>query len=100
MAIMSMKWRAMLVQRVVMPATGVESWTVLADDDAPVEPIERYSAYLTDIERSPNTVKEYAHDLKDVWDFSALEEQRNEKSRKRVGWPGGVVNLVRSSVLG
>ena len=34
-------------------------------DDGPVRPIERYLAYLTDIERSPNTVKAYAHDLKD-----------------------------------
>ena len=31
----------------------------------PVEPVERYLAYLTDIDRSPNTVKAYAHDLKD-----------------------------------
>ncbi len=45
----------MLVQRVVMPSSPLESWTVLGDDAAPVEPIERYLAYLTDIERSPNT---------------------------------------------
>ncbi|WP_190814034.1 site-specific integrase [Saccharopolyspora pogona] len=57
------------VQRVAMPASRVPSWTVLGDDDAPVEPIERYLAYLTDIERSPNTVKAYAHDLKDYWVF-------------------------------
>ena len=59
----------MNVARVAMPASGVTSWTVLGDDDAPVEPIERYLAYLTDIERSPNTVKAYAHDLKDYFDF-------------------------------
>ena len=59
----------MLVQRVLMPASRRESWTVLGDDDAPVEPIERYLAYLTDIERSPNTVKAYAHDLKDWFAF-------------------------------
>jgi integrase/recombinase XerD len=57
------------VQRVAMPASRVPSWTVLGDDDVPVEPIERYLAYLTDIERSPNTVKAYAHDLKDYWVF-------------------------------
>ena len=33
------------------------------------QPIERYLAYLTDIERSPNTVKAYAHDLKDWFVF-------------------------------
>lgn len=43
----------------------------LGGDDAPVEPIERYLAYLTDIERSPNTVKAYAHDLKDWFTFLA-----------------------------
>ncbi|WP_345581587.1 tyrosine-type recombinase/integrase, partial [Nonomuraea rosea] len=59
----------MLVQRVVMPASSLESWTVLGDDDLPVEPIERYLAYLTDIERSPNTIKAYAHDLKDYFTF-------------------------------
>ena len=38
----------------------VESWTVLGDDDIPIEPVERYLAYLTDVERSPNTVRSYA----------------------------------------
>ena len=60
----------MLVQRVLLPATRRESWTVLGDD-GPVPPIERYLAYLTDIERSPNTVKAYAHDLKDWFVFLA-----------------------------
>lgn len=55
----------MLVQRVVMPTSRLESWTVLGDDAVPVAPIERYLVYLTDIERSPNTIKAYAHDLKD-----------------------------------
>src|SRR5258707_11993391 len=55
----------MQVQRVIMPASGTESWTVLGDDDVPVVPVERYLAYLTDVERSPNTVRAYAHDLKD-----------------------------------
>jgi hypothetical protein len=61
----------MLVQRVVSPASPLESWTVLGDNDAPVAPIERYLAYLTDIERSPNTIKAYAHDLKDWFTFLA-----------------------------
>src|ERR1039457_6076425 len=52
-----------------MPGTGTRSWTVLGNDDMPVVPAERFLAYLTDIERSPNTVKAYAHDLKDFWEF-------------------------------
>lgn len=59
----------MLVQRVMMPASSLESWTVLGDDGLPVGPVERYLAYLTDIERSPNTVKAYAHDLKDYFSY-------------------------------
>jgi site-specific recombinase XerD len=59
----------MRVQRVVMPDSGAESWTVLGDDHGPVEPIERYLAFLAAVERSPNTVKAYAHDLKDWFDY-------------------------------
>ncbi|MGB6165386.1 MAG: site-specific integrase [Pseudonocardiaceae bacterium] len=52
-----------------MPTSRLESWTVLGDDAVPVAPIERYLVYLTDIERSPNTIKAYAHDLKDWFAF-------------------------------
>jgi integrase/recombinase XerD len=54
----------MRVQRVLMPGSEVESWTVLGDDQVAVEPVERFLGYLTSIEKSPNTVKAYAHDLK------------------------------------
>ena len=64
----------MLVHRVVMPGSAVGSWTVLGDDDVPVEPIERYLSYLTAVERSPNTIKAYAHDLKDYWIFVGQRE--------------------------
>jgi site-specific recombinase XerD len=59
----------MRVQRVLMPDSGRESWTVLGDDLVPVEPVERFLAYLAVIEKSPNTVKAYAHDLKDWWAY-------------------------------
>ncbi len=61
----------MHVQRVVVPGSGAESWTVLDGDGVPVEPLERYLAYLTDVERSPNTVRAYAFDLRDFWVFLA-----------------------------
>jgi integrase/recombinase XerD len=81
----------MLVQRVVSPVSPLESWTVLGDNDAPVDPIERYLAYLTDIERSPNTVKAYAHDLKDWFTFLAglgldWREVRLEDIGEFVAW--------------
>lgn len=81
----------MLVQRVHSPVSPLESWTVLGDDDVPVAPIERYLAYLTDIERSPNTVKAYAHDLKDWFTFLAgrdldWREVRLEDVGEFVSW--------------
>jgi site-specific recombinase XerD len=57
------------VQRVVMPEAGFESWTVLGDDQLPVEPVERFLAYLASIEKSPNTIRAYAHDLKDWFTY-------------------------------
>jgi integrase/recombinase XerD len=61
----------MRVQRVLMPGSEVESWAVLGEDQVPVEPVERFLAFLTAIERSPNTIKAYAHDLKDWFVFLA-----------------------------
>ncbi|WP_327097348.1 site-specific integrase [Nocardia vinacea] len=81
----------MLVTRVVSPVSSRESWTVLGDDDRPLGPVERYLAYLTDIERSPNTVKAYAHDLKDWFEFLTFRgldwrEVRLEDLGGFVGW--------------
>lgn len=64
----------MRVQRLVMPGSGVQSWTLLGEDLAPVVPAERFLAYLASIERSPNTVRAYAHDLKDWFVFLAGRE--------------------------
>ncbi len=81
----------MFVQRVVVPGSRRESWSVLGEDGAPVGPIERYLAYLTDIERSPNTIKAYAHDLKDWFVFLAgrgldWREVRLEDVGEFVAW--------------
>ncbi|MCT6733814.1 site-specific integrase [Rhodococcus qingshengii] len=65
----------MLVVKVLSPHSPRESFTVLGDDDVPVAPVERYLKYLTDIERSPNTIKAYAHDLKDWFTFLAGRER-------------------------
>jgi len=58
----------MRAQRVLMPGSEAQSWTVLGEDQVPVEPVERFLAFLTAIARSPNTIKVYAHDLKDRFD--------------------------------
>jgi integrase/recombinase XerD len=81
----------MLVHPVVVPGSGTRSWTVLGDDDAPVVPVDRFLAYLTDIGRSPNTVKAYSHDLRDYWEFITFRglewrEARLEDMGEFVAW--------------
>ena len=81
----------MLVHPVVIPGSGTRSWTVLGDDDVPVVPVDRFLAYLTDIGRSPNTVKAYAHDLKDYLSFIGFRgldwrEARLEDVGEFVAW--------------
>jgi len=64
------------VQRVLPPGGGPESWTVIGRDLRPVEPIDRYLAWLSRIERAPTTVRAYAHDLKTFWEFVEAREVR------------------------
>ena len=91
------------VQRVIMP-WGVESATVLCDG-AVVEPVERFLAHLTSIERSPNTVRAYAHDLRDFFgarvDLAADDALHHDRCDLRVravvqpGGDGGLNTLAR-----
>ena len=83
----------MRVQRVLMPGTGFESWTVLGEDQMPVEPVERFLAYLASIEKSPNTIKAYAHDLKD-W-FTYLAGTAWTGGRRRLEDVAGFVAWLR-----
>ncbi len=61
----------MVVQRVVMPVSESESWTVLGRDGSPIVPAESFLTYLAALERSPNTQRAYATSLK-LW-FEFLE---------------------------
>ena len=86
-----LKEETVLVHPVVIPGSGTRSWTVLGDDDVPVGPVDRFLAYFTDIGRSPNTVKAYAHDLKDYWCFISFRgldwrEARLEDIGEFVAW--------------
>jgi site-specific recombinase XerD len=71
------------VRRVFLPARGVESFTVIGPDLRPVVLVVEYLAWLTDCERSPNTVEAYAHDLRAFWTF--LDEQGLSWERVGVG---------------
>src|SRR5260221_12378828 len=86
-----LKEEKMLVHPVVIPGSGTLSWTVLGDGDVPVVPVDRFLSYLTDIGRSPNTVKAYAHDMKDLWQFLGFRgldwrEARLEDIAEFVAW--------------
>ena len=77
------------VQRVV--ENGVESWTVIGADRRPVVPVEAFLRWLTDIERSPNTVRAYAGDLRQFWEFIELRgynwtDLRLEELSDFTGW--------------
>ena len=57
--------RPVIVRRVAAPAL---SWTVV-DAAGVIAPVERFLAHLAAVERSPNTVRAYAHDLRDFFEF-------------------------------
>lgn len=74
----------MFVQRVVLPDSRHESWTVVGDDAVPIEPVERYLAFMTDVARSPNTVKAYAHDLKDWFNIEVKANGSSYTKAERI----------------
>lgn len=50
-----------------------DSWTVVWASGEMVDPIDRYLSHLTAVGRSPNTIRSYAFDLRDLFVF--LEER-------------------------
>ncbi len=59
----------MKVQRVRIPDSDKVTWLVLGDDYLPIQPIQAFLSYLRSIERSPNTIRSYAHHLKLYWEY-------------------------------
>ncbi len=66
---------------------------MLGEDSVPLQPVERFLAYLASIEPSPNTIEAYAHDLKD-W-FSFLFGQRLDWQAVTVEDVAGFVGWLR-----
>ena len=69
----------MRVQQVLPPDGGPESWTVLDERFAVIEPVDAFLAHLTAIERSPGTVRAYAFDLRDYFEFLAAMRSTGEQ---------------------
>jgi hypothetical protein len=67
------------VQQVLPPDGDAESWTVVDERFAVVEPADAFLAHLTAIERSPGTVRAYAFDLRDYFQFSRLMRSTGEQ---------------------
>ena len=59
----------MKVQRVLLPNKDERSWVVIDDDFIPLDPVNNFLRYLINLERSPHTVRAYAHHLKLFWEF-------------------------------
>lgn len=59
----------MKVQKGTFADSNRPVWMVLDDDYLPIEPIQKYLHYLDSVERSPNTIQTYAHNLKLFWEF-------------------------------
>lgn len=81
----------MRVQRVAAPDGGPESWTVVDETFAAVDPVDAFLAHLTVIERSPGTVRSYAFDLRDYFEFLTAHgidwrTVRLEHLGRFVGW--------------
>ena len=69
----------MKVQKGIVPESNRQCWIVLDENYLPVEPIQKYLFYLDNLERSPNTISAYAHNLKLYWEF-LLDKQFDWKT--------------------
>jgi hypothetical protein len=72
LALSSTRGGGVRVEPVVMPHDSAESWTLVDEGSSVVAPAELFLAHLAAVERSPNTVRAYAHDLRDYFAFLVL----------------------------
>jgi len=66
--------------RRVRDAAGRTSWTVVDDRGVPIAEIDDFLAYLQAIERSPNSQRAYAYDLKLYWSYLQLRGLRHDEA--------------------
>lgn len=56
-------------QEIFLLDSQATTWILLDDDHVPVEPVNRVLKFLRETEKSPNTIKNYAHHYKLYWQF-------------------------------
>ena len=61
--------RKMKVQKIRLPYSTQFRWIVIANDYLPVESISQYLFFLESVDKSPNTIRSYAHHLKIYWEY-------------------------------
>jgi integrase/recombinase XerD len=59
----------MKVQRACLPDTTRSTWLVLDDEYFPIQPISAFLKFCENLDRSPYTVRAWAHHLKLFWEF-------------------------------
>lgn len=59
----------MQIQKGQLSDSSRPVWIVLDDNYFPIEPIQKYLRYLDSLEKSPNTIRVYANNLKLFWEF-------------------------------
>lgn len=64
----------MHIQRTRIAASNY-SWLVIDDNGLPIAPIQEFVRHLEFTEKSPNTIRAYAHHLKLFWEF--LDDERD-----------------------
>lgn len=77
---------------------------VIGDDFLPIEPIQDYLTYLSNVGRSPNTIRTYAYHLRSYWTYLAekraywkdanLESLADFMLWLRTSEPAGVISMM------
>lgn len=58
-----------IARKIVLPSNGVTSWTVIGPDRKPVQDVDDFLSWLTNLEKSPNTIEAYARDLRLYFEY-------------------------------
>lgn len=64
----------MTAVRAFSDSHGRRCWTVVDDDGVPITPADDFLAYLQAIERSPNTQRAYAYDLRAYFEYLQIHD--------------------------